>query len=212
MKSWRRFGRFVLGWAMPTSSLFNSVWAAAGAVAQADVASRSGEPAGLDARPLTFENTMMNSGAQDRYAAHSSHSSHSSHRSHSSHYSSSTGGGSSDATIAPSPQPPVESPAAPPAASQGSAPAPAKQSPTAVLTSKPPAVAKTARPSSKELLSITTRVQAALSASGYYVGNISGELNEETRAALRKFQAKKNIPVTGRMDTKTLTALGIKVN
>jgi His-Xaa-Ser repeat protein HxsA len=59
---------------------------------------------------------------------------------------------------------------------------------------------------------MTTRVQAALAKAGYFKGDISGELNDETRSALRQFQASKKLQVTGRMDIQTLTALGIKVN
>ncbi|MGB9178322.1 MAG: peptidoglycan-binding protein, partial [Pyrinomonadaceae bacterium] len=53
------------------------------------------------------------------------------------------------------------------------------------------------------------RAQAALNAAGYNVGEPDGQAGSRTVTALRKFQAEKLIPVTGKVDDATMTALGL---
>jgi peptidoglycan hydrolase-like protein with peptidoglycan-binding domain len=50
-------------------------------------------------------------------------------------------------------------------------------------------------------------VQEALRQRGYYPGNPTGNLDEETRGALRRFQIREGLPVTGQIDAATATAL-----
>lgn len=50
-------------------------------------------------------------------------------------------------------------------------------------------------------------VQARLKNLGYYKGDISGTLDEETRKAIRRFQRDKNLPETGEADQATRDAL-----
>jgi Putative peptidoglycan binding domain len=51
------------------------------------------------------------------------------------------------------------------------------------------------------------RIQRVLGTLGYQVGAIDGELGPNTRASLRAFQYKNNLPVSGEVDTATLEAL-----
>jgi photosystem II stability/assembly factor-like uncharacterized protein len=53
------------------------------------------------------------------------------------------------------------------------------------------------------------RAQAALNLAGYDVGTPDGVAGTRTVAVLRKFQADKNVPVTGKFDAATLVALGL---
>jgi N-acetylmuramoyl-L-alanine amidase len=53
----------------------------------------------------------------------------------------------------------------------------------------------------------TSGVQARLANRGYYRGEISGTLDEETRDALRRFQADRGLAVTGEVDSETKAAL-----
>jgi photosystem II stability/assembly factor-like uncharacterized protein len=53
------------------------------------------------------------------------------------------------------------------------------------------------------------RAQAALNAAGYNVGTPDGQAGTRTIAAVRKFQAAKQLPQTGKFDDATLTALGL---
>lgn len=56
---------------------------------------------------------------------------------------------------------------------------------------------------------MTKRGQEALNAAGYNVGVPDGKAGTATVTQLRKFQADKGIPVSGRFDDATLTALGL---
>lgn len=51
--------------------------------------------------------------------------------------------------------------------------------------------------------------QAILKAQGFYYGEVTGKETVETVAAVRRFQIRKGIPVTGKMDPTTLTAMGL---
>jgi photosystem II stability/assembly factor-like uncharacterized protein len=53
------------------------------------------------------------------------------------------------------------------------------------------------------------RAQTALNAAGYNVGTPDGQAGTRTVAALRQFQAAKDLPQTGKFDDVTLTALGL---
>jgi peptidoglycan hydrolase-like protein with peptidoglycan-binding domain len=56
---------------------------------------------------------------------------------------------------------------------------------------------------------IIRKVQETLNARGYKAGAANGELGETTQTALRAFQKSENIAVTGRLNSRTLSALGI---
>ena len=58
---------------------------------------------------------------------------------------------------------------------------------------------------------MVVRVQAALMRLGYYEGDIDGLLGPRTRAAITEYQKGKGLRQTGRMDTETLTRLGISI-
>jgi photosystem II stability/assembly factor-like uncharacterized protein len=53
------------------------------------------------------------------------------------------------------------------------------------------------------------RVQQALNAAGYSVGVPDGRAGKQTIAALRKYQADRHLPVTGKIDDVTLKSLGL---
>jgi photosystem II stability/assembly factor-like uncharacterized protein len=53
------------------------------------------------------------------------------------------------------------------------------------------------------------RVQEALNAAGYHVGEPDGKTGPATTAALKKFQGDRHLPVTGKLDAITLGALGV---
>ena len=56
---------------------------------------------------------------------------------------------------------------------------------------------------------IIRKAQETLNARGYKAGAPNGTLGETTRTALRAFQKSENIAVTGRLNPRTLAALGI---
>lgn len=56
---------------------------------------------------------------------------------------------------------------------------------------------------------IIRKVQQTLNARGYKAGAANGELGETTQTALRAFQKSENIAATGRLNSRTLAALGI---
>jgi photosystem II stability/assembly factor-like uncharacterized protein len=56
---------------------------------------------------------------------------------------------------------------------------------------------------------MTKRAQEALNAAGYNVGTPDGKAGTATVTQLRKFQADKSVPVSGKFDNATLTALGL---
>jgi peptidoglycan hydrolase-like protein with peptidoglycan-binding domain len=56
---------------------------------------------------------------------------------------------------------------------------------------------------------IIRKVQQTLNARGYKAGAANGELGQTTQTALRAFQKSENIAVTGRLNSRTLSALGI---
>ena len=55
--------------------------------------------------------------------------------------------------------------------------------------------------------SAVEQVQEELKAQGYYFGQIDGEKNTDTIAAIRRFQIRNGLPVTGELDQETLRVL-----
>jgi peptidoglycan hydrolase-like protein with peptidoglycan-binding domain len=53
------------------------------------------------------------------------------------------------------------------------------------------------------------RVEQALKAKGYDPGPVDGKIDSQTQAAMRDFQKKNNLRVTGNLDQATAEALGI---
>jgi His-Xaa-Ser repeat protein HxsA len=145
----------------------------------------------------------LNEPQDNLFAAHRSHSSHSSHRS-------SSGGGYSPPASKPTPTPrePSESP------SDRSFTSPESSRPTdpgraAPVSPKPkPATPPPLTLAEKRTLQIM-RVQIALTSLGLYTGPVDGELGEQTKEALKRYQIVKGIEPDGLMSTETLNALGV---
>ena len=53
------------------------------------------------------------------------------------------------------------------------------------------------------------RAQSKLAGLGYYKGSIDGSYGPQTAQAVQQFQADNSLPVSGRLDLKTLASLGI---
>src|SRR5207248_10906514 len=53
-------------------------------------------------------------------------------------------------------------------------------------------------------------VQQALKDEGFYYGEISGEMNANLTAAIRRYQIRNGLQVTGELNDETLRSLGIK--
>jgi peptidoglycan hydrolase-like protein with peptidoglycan-binding domain len=53
------------------------------------------------------------------------------------------------------------------------------------------------------------RLQIALTSLGLYAGPVDGELGEQTKEALKRYQIVKGIKPDGLMSTETLNALGV---
>lgn len=149
----------------------------------------------ISLRPLNLEMDNL-------FASHRSHSSHSSHASHSSHYSGS-GSYSSPAYVAPVPATPAR--AAPTAvANDGVGARSAVASPSDAGAAKPAELTL----EEKRRLQVL-RVQMRLNTLKLYDGQLTGVLDEPTRASIKLFQAVKKLPVTGTMTTPTLNELGV---
>jgi His-Xaa-Ser repeat protein HxsA len=56
---------------------------------------------------------------------------------------------------------------------------------------------------------LLAKAQSKLSALGYYKGNIDGNFGPQTELAITKFQGENGLSMTGRLDLKTLSSLGI---
>lgn len=72
-----------------------------------------------------------------------------------------------------------------------------------------PTVATTKRRTGPTLTEITMQAQEALKAAGYHLGEPDGKPGSETTAAVKKFQGDRHLPVTGKLDSITLAALGV---
>lgn len=57
--------------------------------------------------------------------------------------------------------------------------------------------------------SSVSQVQAALARAGYYHGAIDGSVGPATRNALRRYQSRHGLEVTGRIDRPVIEALGL---
>ena len=55
--------------------------------------------------------------------------------------------------------------------------------------------------------STVQQAQEELKAQGYYIGQIDGDKNADTIAAIRRFQIRNGLPVTGELDQQTLRVL-----
>lgn len=69
------------------------------------------------------------------------------------------------------------------------------------------------RPEQKQLMTKDNiqLLQERLKAEGVYAGPVDGTLNPQTEAALRQYQEKKGIPVSGAADEATLRELQIRI-
>ena len=77
---------------------------------------------------------------------------------------------------------------------------------TVVVEQAPKQVRQVSSSPQSELLA---KVQSKLAALGYYKGGIDGSFGPQTELAVTKFQNENGLPVTGRVDLKTLSSLGI---
>src|ERR1700722_17918729 len=55
-----------------------------------------------------------------------------------------------------------------------------------------------------------TKMQETLRAKGYYAGKIDGVFGLRTRAGVRAYQKAENLPIAGRVETRTAEGLGIR--
>lgn len=67
------------------------------------------------------------------------------------------------------------------------------------------------QPSLRESRNLVIMVQRALAEQGYYGGSIDGIIGPQTRQALRNFQRAHKLPITGRLDERTVDALGVEL-
>jgi peptidoglycan hydrolase-like protein with peptidoglycan-binding domain len=69
------------------------------------------------------------------------------------------------------------------------------------------------RPEQKQLISKGNLklLQERLQAEGVYAGPVDGELNAQTEAALRSYQEKQGLPVSGAADEATLEKLQLRL-
>jgi photosystem II stability/assembly factor-like uncharacterized protein len=84
----------------------------------------------------------------------------------------------------------------------------ASQTAKASRTTKPRAAVATKR-AVLNATEIVAQAQEALKAAGYHLGEADGKPGPETTAALKKFQGDRHLPVTGKLDSITLAALGV---
>src|SRR5437868_14404765 len=55
----------------------------------------------------------------------------------------------------------------------------------------------------------TQSVQQALKEQGFYYGNVTGDKSAETTAAIRRYQIRNGLQVTGEIDPETLRSLNV---
>jgi peptidoglycan hydrolase-like protein with peptidoglycan-binding domain len=101
---------------------------------------------------------------------------------------------------------PADSPGRTDGASSVASPSPASGAGSATVQSPKPAAKRSRSAVSREQV---TAVQQALKDRGHDPGEIDGALGPKTRAALREFQKKEGLKVTGRLDNATLAKLGV---
>jgi hypothetical protein len=81
---------------------------------------------------------------------------------------------------------------------------------TPLRTETQPAQTAVTTPPRPEYDSETVRaVQRALNSRGYNAGAVNGQWNTTTQDAIRRFQQGSGLPVTGELNTATLSALGV---
>src|ERR1700730_1109017 len=56
---------------------------------------------------------------------------------------------------------------------------------------------------------LVERVQQALKDQGFYYGEISGEMNANVTAAIRRYQIRNGLQVSGELNSETLHSLGV---
>lgn len=71
------------------------------------------------------------------------------------------------------------------------------------------AMAQAAEPSRQLAPDIVRDIQRSLNSKGYGAGSVDGVFGESTRAAVAAFQRDNSLPGAGRVDQRTLAALGI---
>ena len=86
--------------------------------------------------------------------------------------------------------------------------APARKT-TRSKTTKPAAAVATKPRTGPTLSEIVMQAQEALRNAGYHLGDPDGKSGPETTVAVKKFQGDRHLPVTGKLDSITLSALGI---
>src|SRR5881397_3251612 len=57
---------------------------------------------------------------------------------------------------------------------------------------------------------LVENAQQALKDEGFYYGEVSGEMNANLTAAIRRYQIRNGLQVTGELNDETLQSLGIK--
>lgn len=57
---------------------------------------------------------------------------------------------------------------------------------------------------------ITSSVQQALKDDGFYYGEVNGQKTADTTAAIRRYQIRNGLQITGEIDAETLRSLGVK--
>ena len=60
--------------------------------------------------------------------------------------------------------------------------------------------------------SLTESVQQKLKDQGFYYGEVTGEQDADTRAAIRRYQIRNGLQITGEMNAETQKSLGVKGN
>ncbi len=71
------------------------------------------------------------------------------------------------------------------------------------------AVAQQSAPRVNHSSGTLAKAQSKLAGLGYYKGDVDGSYGPQTVQAVQQFQAENNLPVSGRLDLKTLSSLGI---
>lgn len=105
-----------------------------------------------------------------------------------------------------------------PAFAQTTAPSPAAPPPSAApattaqpsSAAPPTASSQASAPQHSSASGSTVQsAQQALQQGGFYKGTVDGKMGPHTRQAIRSFQQSKGLHATGRLNQKTLTALGV---
>ena len=55
----------------------------------------------------------------------------------------------------------------------------------------------------------TAKVQQALKEQGFYYGDVTGQKTADTTAAIRRYQIRNGLQITGEIDAETLRSLGV---